>query len=88
MAMRATTTVSGLEQQITKELQAKTSEDNTHPSPKDRFRLGERIHSSAVYQADGDVWQLFGNPPALMAEMTSLVAERVCANVGTRRAAC
>ena len=74
--------VSGLEQQVMKELQAKTTEDNTHPSPQDRFRLGERIHSSAVYRADGYVWQLFRDPPALMAEMTSLVSQRVCAAQG------
>ena len=43
---------SGLEHQVAKELDAKTTEDNSHPSPKDRFRLGARIDSSVVYEAD------------------------------------
>jgi len=70
-------TMADLEQQVTKELQATTTEDNTHPSPKDRFRLGERLYSATVYRADGHVWELFRDPAAIMAEMTALVAQRV-----------
>jgi hypothetical protein len=36
-----------------------------------------------VYHVDGCVWQLFRDPAALMAEMTSLVAQRTGANTAT-----
>jgi Zn-dependent protease with chaperone function len=75
-----TVAVNSLEEEVTKILDAKTTEDDTHPSPRDRFRLGQRIHSAAVDRTDGYVWQLFSNPDALMAEMTSLVAQRIGVN--------
>jgi len=79
--------MNSLAEQITKILDAKTTEDDTHPSPKDRFRLGERIHSATVSHVDGCVWQLFHDPSALMAEMTSLVAKRTGTNAATEAAA-
>jgi Zn-dependent protease with chaperone function len=80
------TMVNDMEEQVTKRLQAKTTEDDTHPSPKDRLRLGERIHFTTAYQPDGYVWQLFRDPAALMAEMTSLVAQRICPTTAPRAA--
>jgi hypothetical protein len=78
------TAMTELERQVARELQATTTEDNTHPSPKDRFRLGERLHSSTVYQADGYVWELFQDPAGITAEMTSLVAKRIGGSAATR----
>jgi len=66
-----------VEEQVVKELAARTTADDTHPSPKDRFRLGERIRSTTAYAADGYVWHLFCNPGALMAEMTAMIAKRI-----------
>lgn len=80
---RDSAALNDLEEEVAKEIQAKTTEDDTHPSPSDRFRLGERIHCTTSCRFDGFVWQLFGDPAALMAEMTSLVASRVGADTGT-----
>lgn len=74
--------VDDLEQQVTKELQQRTTEDDTHPGPNDRFRLGARIRSAATPQAGGYVWELFDDPVAIKAEMTAVVARRVAASSG------
>lgn len=68
-----------LDREARQELEATTSEDNTHPSPKDRFRLGERIRSSARYEPGPPAWELFRDPAALAAEMTAVIAARVAA---------
>jgi Zn-dependent protease with chaperone function len=72
--------VADIELQVAAALDAKTTEDNTHPGTQDRFRLGRRIHSTATYQARGGVWELFNDPTAVMVEMTSIVAKRVAAD--------
>jgi len=54
-------------------LNRKTSEDDTHPSPTDRFRFTRRITSQTEPMVSGMVWDLFTNREALTAEMTSMV---------------
>jgi hypothetical protein len=54
-------------------LNRETSEDDTHPSPNDRFRFTRRITSQTEPALSGMVWDLFTNREALTAEMTRLV---------------
>jgi Zn-dependent protease with chaperone function len=54
-----------------------TSEDDTHPSPSERFRLAARIRSEKALPADGLVWDLFLNRAALTAEMSEVIGQRV-----------
>ncbi len=71
-----------LEQQIAARMNAPTSEDDTHPSPRDRFRLGSRIRSTVVARDGGPAWELFRDPPAIMLEMTKQVASGVATESG------
>jgi hypothetical protein len=68
---------SNLQQEIEESLNRKTSEDDTHPSPNDRFRLTRRISSVNEVPATGTVWDLFKNREALTNEMTSLIQSDV-----------
>lgn len=69
--------MANLEQQVSQKIEMPTSEDNTHPSPRDRFKLGQRIRSACAYQADGFVWDLFHDRAAITAEMTAVIAQRI-----------
>ena len=68
---------SNLQQEIGESLNRETSDDDTHPSPKDRFRLTRRITGANELPATGMVWDLFRNREALTNEMTSLVQSDV-----------
>ncbi|HWS88282.1 MAG TPA: M48 family metallopeptidase [Pyrinomonadaceae bacterium] len=58
-------------------LERKTSEDDTHPAPAERFRLARRVKSRDELPADGTVWELFADREALTREMSELVASNV-----------
>ena len=68
---------SSLQQQIEELLNRETSEDDTHPSPNDRFRLTRRITGANELPATGMVWDWFKNREALTNEMTSLIQSGV-----------
>lgn len=55
----------------------KTSEDDTHPAPSERFRLAQRVRSKGEPQADGSVWELFADREALTREMSQVIERRV-----------
>lgn len=52
-----------------------TTEDDTHPSPFDRFLLASKIISQPNMLSNGPVWSLFNNPDALTSEMSKLIAD-------------
>jgi tetratricopeptide (TPR) repeat protein len=54
-----------------------TTEDDTHPSPNDRFRLTRKIISQSEPPVSGMVWDLFANKAALTGEMTSLIQLKI-----------
>jgi hypothetical protein len=58
-------------------LNRKTTEDDTHPSPVERFRLASRVKTKGEPAADGTVWELFADRDALTREMSELVGARV-----------
>jgi Peptidase family M48 len=68
---------SDLQQEMEESLNRETSEDDTHPSPNDRFRLTRKIAGANELPATGMVWDLFKNREALTNEMTSLIQSEV-----------
>ena len=68
---------SSLQKQIEEMLNRETSEDDTHPSPNDRFHLTRRITGANESPATGLVWDWFNNREALTNEMTSLIQSGV-----------
>jgi hypothetical protein len=62
-----------LEQEIKDSLSRRTSEDDTHPSPVDRFRFTSGIVTVGERPVSGKVWDLFKDRDALTLEMTKMV---------------
>lgn len=62
-----------VETMVEETLNRETSEDDTHPSPNDRFRFTQRIVLSSEQPVSGEVWDLFKDKEALTLEMTKLV---------------
>jgi Zn-dependent protease with chaperone function len=58
-------------------LNRETSEDDTHPSPSDRFRFTRRITSQTEPEISGMVWDLFADREAITKEMTTFIADRM-----------
>ncbi len=58
-------------------LERKTSEDDTHPAPSERFRLAQRVRSKGEPPADGIVWELFADRETLTREMSDLVSRNL-----------
>jgi Zn-dependent protease with chaperone function len=66
-----------VEEELSEVVARPTSEDDTHPSPSERFRLAARIRSEKALPADGLVWDLFLNREPLTAEMSELIGQQV-----------
>jgi hypothetical protein len=66
-----------IEREVNDIITRSTSEDDTHPSPIDRFRLAGKIASRNMLPANGLVWDLFANPESLTDEMSKLIDQRV-----------
>jgi Zn-dependent protease with chaperone function/tetratricopeptide (TPR) repeat protein len=62
-----------IEEKLHEALNRPTSEDDTHPSPVERFRYARRILCNNELPAAGMVWDLFINREAITAEMSSLI---------------
>src|SRR5215470_17814138 len=54
-----------------------TTEDDTHPSPIDRFRLAQRIVCDDPPTSNTMVWDLFASRESLTDEMSKVIDERV-----------
>lgn len=66
-----------LHEAIAKALDRETTEDDTHPSPKDRFRFIRRVVVAAEQPATGKVWDLFKDKDALTLEMTKTIENQL-----------
>ncbi len=66
-----------VEEKIEKEINRQTSEDDTHPSPADRFRLLSRVPSQAFSGASAPMWDLFADRDAITKEMNQKVENLV-----------
>jgi tetratricopeptide (TPR) repeat protein len=62
-----------LEQQFEENINRPTTEDDTHPSPKDRFNLIAKINSKAAQPLTGMVWDFFKDRDALTTEMNNML---------------
>jgi hypothetical protein len=54
-----------------------TTEDDTHPSPVDRFRLVRGLRSKEAPPLEGEVWDLFRDREAVQREMNALLESRM-----------
>jgi Flp pilus assembly protein TadD/Zn-dependent protease with chaperone function len=70
-----------LEAQVAAAIAHPTTEDDTHPSPQERFELIAKIRSLPNFPVKGVVWDLFTDREALTAEMNKLIAGLVGARV-------
>jgi hypothetical protein len=68
-----------LQEAIAKSLESETTEDDTHPSPKDRFRYIKKVVVSGEQPARGMVWDLFKDKEALTREMTTMIQNQLAA---------
>jgi tetratricopeptide (TPR) repeat protein len=59
---------------VDQEINRPTSEDDTHPSPADRFRLVSRVVCETRPGPSGPLWALFVAPDAITREMSLRVA--------------
>jgi len=66
-----------IEEEIEKAFNEETTEDDTHPSPRDRFRYIEGARGSGMEPLPGNVWDLFTNRESLTTEMNSLIERLV-----------
>jgi tetratricopeptide (TPR) repeat protein/Zn-dependent protease with chaperone function len=66
-----------VEQKISEAMNRATSEDDTHPSPAERFRLAHRVRCNSELGSPGMVWDLFTNRRAITDEMSSLINKQV-----------
>lgn len=64
-----------IEEELNKSLQRKTSEDDTHPSPVDRFKYIDGIEAKVISNDTTYVRDLFVNWDSLTKEMTSQIEE-------------
>jgi len=66
-----------LEKEFTKAISRETTEDDTHPSPKDRFRLVASLKSPVCSPQPGEVWSLFRDRNAITVEMMMKIEHNV-----------
>jgi hypothetical protein len=59
-----------VEEAIDHTINRETSEDDTHPSPGDRFRLVSRIVCQNQVAPSGSMWDLFADRDAIAREMS------------------
>lgn len=66
-----------IEEELNKALNSKTTEEDTHPSPADRFRYIEGIKTVNILEDNSLVSDLFENWNALTEEMTKTIDARI-----------
>ena len=62
-----------IESEFEKALNRPTTDDDTHPGPKDRFRLVAPLQRAASPPGAAQVWDLFADPEGIRAEMVEQV---------------
>ncbi|MFT3780969.1 MAG: M48 family metalloprotease [Nibricoccus sp.] len=66
-----------LEKEYEQSINRETTEDDTHPSPKDRFRLVAAVNAPSCAPRSGQVWDLFRDREVLMKEMMAKIEKNV-----------
>jgi Zn-dependent protease with chaperone function len=75
-----------VDEAVAKAIERKTTEDDTHPSPADRFRLVARVVCQTPPTGSVMAWELFANREALTSEMHAQIEKRVEAAITWDRA--
>jgi Zn-dependent protease with chaperone function len=70
-----------------KTLNRLTTEDDTHPSPRDRFELVAPLQEPACAPREGEVWDLFADPEAIRREMVATIEKRIGPHRGSASSA-
>jgi Zn-dependent protease with chaperone function len=70
-----------LEEAIDQAINRQTSEDDTHPSPADRFRLASRVICQSQPSPSRPMWDLFADRDAISNEMSVQIEKRIKASV-------
>ncbi len=60
-----------------KALSRATTQDDTHPGPRDRFRYVARLRQPSCAPRSGDVWDLFADAEGIRREMLAVVEKRI-----------
>ncbi len=76
-SVKGTQHESEIELQVQDIITRQTTEDDTHPSPIDRFRLAAKITTRGLLPANGMVWDLFASRENLTEEMSRLINNHV-----------
>jgi hypothetical protein len=63
-----------------------TTEDDTHPSPRDRFELIAPLQEPASSPREGEVWELFADPDGIRREMVAIIEKRIAPHRGSEAA--
>ena len=71
-----------VEEKINEAINRPTSEDDTHPSPIDRFKLAQRVKCDSRPDSSSMVWDLFVDKDGLTNEMSALISRYVAASRG------
>jgi hypothetical protein len=66
-----------LEEAIDQAINRQASEDDTHPSPADRFRLASRVICQNHPAPPGPMWDLFADREAISNEMSVQIEKMV-----------
>lgn len=69
-----------VETEFAKQISRETTDDDTHPAPKDRFRLVAKIPEPARAVSQGLVWELFADREAILQEMTATVEKNIASH--------
>lgn len=77
MSVQEDAAVQAIEDELRSAVDRPTTDDDSHPSPRDRFRYIENIRSTEVERLDGEVWDLFADRAAITAEMNALIEKFV-----------
>jgi hypothetical protein len=70
-----------LEEAVDQAIYRQASEDDTHPSPVERFRLASRVICQSQLPPSGPVWDLFADREAISNEMSVRIEKMVKASV-------
>ena len=73
----APTQYTPIETEFNNALNRKTTDDDTHPSPADRFRLVAQLKNPVCAPRPGEVWDLFKDREAITREMMATLEQRI-----------
>ena len=66
-----------IETEFDNALHRKTTDDDTHPSPADRFRFVAQLRNPSCAPRSGEVWELFKDREAITREMMTTLEQRI-----------